>query len=319
MRILFTGATSFTGTWFARALAAAGHTVVLAVRSGPSDYSGLRRERLDLVRQHCECRWNMVFGTPHFLAAIEHDGPFDMFCHHAAEVANYKSMDFDALAATDANTRNLPGVLSALARTGCTKVVLTGSVFEADEGAGDEPLEAFSPYGLSKTLTAAIFRFFVHRQGMTLGKFVIPNPFGPYEEPRFADYLMRCWSKGEAAHVNSPNYVRDNVPVSLLALAYADFVADLPTGGLWKCNPSFYVESQGDFARRFAREIGPRLDLPAQLVFAIQTDFSEPVVRTNMDRIRVDPSRWQESTAWDELAAYYRDKFSLMPVQGSRQ
>jgi hypothetical protein len=42
-----------------------------------------------------------------------------------------------------------------------TKIVLTGSVFEADEGLGESPLRAFSPYGLSKTVTGQIFPFLV--------------------------------------------------------------------------------------------------------------------------------------------------------------
>ena len=311
MRILFTGATSFTGMWFARALATAGHSVVLAIRGGANDYSGLRSERLALLKQHCEFRWNAVFGEAAFVDAIERDGPFDALCHHAAHVANYRSMEFDALAAAQANTNNLPRVLAALAKGGCGRVVITGSVFEADEGAGTLPLEAFSPYGLSKTLTADVFRFYVQRHGMGLGKFVIPNPFGPYEEPRFTDYLLRCWSKGEAARVNTPDYVRDNVPVSLLALTYAQFVAALPRAGCSKHNPSFYVESQGAFARRFAHEIGRRLKLAAELEFTVQSDFSEPLVRINTERVLLDQRVWQESTAWDELAAYYRKAFGL--------
>ena len=44
MRILLTGGSSFTGLWFARSLAAKGHTVVAPLKG--SDYSGLRGERV---------------------------------------------------------------------------------------------------------------------------------------------------------------------------------------------------------------------------------------------------------------------------------
>ena len=40
---------------------------------------------------------------------------------------------------------------------------------------------------------------------------MIPNPFGPYEEPRFMAYLMKTWLKGEVARVQTPRYVRDNI------------------------------------------------------------------------------------------------------------
>ena len=107
---------------------------------------------------------------------------------------------------------------------GCGGLVLTGRVFEANEGAGSAPLRAFSPYGLSKGLTAAAAQFYADREGFTFEKFVIPNPFGPYEEPRFTAYLMKTRVAGETAGVQTPRDVRDNIHVSLLAKAYAAFV-----------------------------------------------------------------------------------------------
>jgi hypothetical protein len=31
----------------------------------------------------------------------------------------------------------------------------------------------------------------MRNKGFTFQKFVVPNPFGPYEEPRFTAYLMK--------------------------------------------------------------------------------------------------------------------------------
>src|SRR5439155_10239514 len=112
--------------------------------------------------------------------------------------------------AVENNTRNLPAVLNAIKDAGCSKIVLTGSVFENDEGAGSEDLPAFSPYGLSKALTAQMFRYYTGRAGLTLGKFVIPNPFGPLEEPRLTGYLMKNWFAGITPAVSTQPYVRDN-------------------------------------------------------------------------------------------------------------
>ena len=47
MRVLLTGGSSFTGCWFARGLALAGHEVTATLRS--SSYDGVRAER---VAQH---------------------------------------------------------------------------------------------------------------------------------------------------------------------------------------------------------------------------------------------------------------------------
>ena len=76
--------------------------------------------------------------------------------------------------------------------------------------------------------------------------------------------------------------MRDNIPVSLLARAYAKFAAETAAGtGKAKLNPSGYVESQGAFAERFAAAMRPRLGLACRLDLATQTDFSEPMMRVN--------------------------------------
>ena len=185
--------------------------------------------------------------------------------------------------------------------------MLTGSVFEQDEGAGEAPLVAFSPYGLSKGLTAAVVSHRCREIGLPYAKFVIPNPFGPLEEPRFCAYLVRTWKTGTTAKVNTPVYVRDNIPVELLAKAYAKFAAETAAGtGRAKLNPSGYVESQGAFAERFAAAMRPRLGLACGLDLATQTDFSEPMMRVNTDPAARYVGEWDEAKAWDEAAEGYR-------------
>jgi UDP-glucose 4-epimerase len=182
--------------------------------------------------------------------------------------------------------------------------VLTGSVFEANEGAGTMPLRAFSPYGLSKGLTAEFVRFYCESAGVPFGKFVIPNPFGPFEEPRFCAYLLRQWRAGAAAEVRTPAYVRDNIHVGLLAGAYAAFAQEVAArSGLMQTNPSGYVETQGAFAKRFAREIGPRTGLDCRVILAQQIDFPEPLVRINTDPATLPA--WDEPAAWDAIAEYH--------------
>jgi nucleoside-diphosphate-sugar epimerase len=183
-------------------------------------------------------------------------------------------------------------------------VVFTGSDFEANEGAGTAPLRAFSAYGVSKTLTADLVRFYCEAAGVALGKFIIPNPFGAFEEPRFCAYLIRQWQAGQAAEVRTPLYVRDNIHVDLLASAYAGFAEAVVTrAGFIQINPSGYVETQGAFAERFARELRPRLGIDCRVRLAHQTAFSEPPVRINTDPV-AHPA-WDETAAWDSIAEYY--------------
>jgi len=305
VKILLTGATSFTGLWFARELAGAGHQVVATVRS--ESYEGVRAERFKALKKVTSMEPNVSFGSKSFLEILE-SGKFELMCHHAAEMKDYRSLDFDHMAATASNTNNLSRVLDAFQRGGGQGVVLTGSVFEANEGLGDPG--AFNPYGLSKTMTYEIFRYFCEQRKLKLGKFVIANPFGPYEEERFTHYLVKTWASAQTPHVKVPEYLRDNAHVSLLSRCYRKFVESLPSQGriLTKLNPSGYVCKQGEFAQKYAKEFSKRAGRDLQVILDRQSDFSEPMRRYNSDSAVEYVGGWEESKAWDECFEYYREK-----------
>jgi len=304
MKILFTGGSSFTGYWFVKELVSAGHEVFAVFRRSHDGYTDdPRRERVERLVKICRPMFGISFGEDRFLELVKQTN-WDLFCHHASDVTNYKSSDFHVAAAVENNTHRLPLVLDLLKDAGCNKIIVTGSVFEKDEGAGSGTLEAFSPYGLSKSLTWQVFRYYAQVRHLSLGKFVIPNPFGPYEEARFTHYLIKNWFAGIAPSVNTPSYVRDNIHVSLLAKAYVQFANMLPNG-VSRINPSGYIESQGSFAHHVAREMKYRLGLKCDLVLETQNDFSEPHIRINTDIVDAKILNWQEKTAWDKMADYY--------------
>ncbi len=312
MKILFTGGSSFTGYWFAKQLASAGHEVFALFRRQLREYpDDLRRKRVELLTDICHLVFGVSFGDDRFLQLIK-ESNWDLLCHHAAEGANYKSPNFNVAAAVENNTHRLPLVLDVLKGAGCTKVVLTGSVFENDEGAGSGTLEAFSPYGLSKGLTWQLFRYYAQSRQISLGKFVIPNPFGPYEEPRFTHYLIKNWFAGKTPSVNTPVYVRDNIHVSLLAKVYVHFAATL-ADGIRRINPSGYIEPQGSFAHRLACEMRERLGLKCAFELKAQSDFSEPRIRINTDVIDTKFPDWSERRAWDEIADFYQQLMKGCP------
>jgi len=308
MKILLTGASSFTGYWFAEALAAAGHDVVAPLRGNldnPNDAE--RSRRLRRLRGKVELVPACGFGSTTFLGMVG-SRDFDVLCHHAAEVTDYRSADFDIVAAVARNTLNLHTVLKAMRTRGLKSAVLTGSFFEQGEGAGNQPLAAFSPYGVSKGLTAEIFRYRCQELGIPFGKFVIPHPFGPLEQPRLGVYLARTWAAGGTAEIKTPDYIRDNIHVGLLAACYRRFVekTDAPPA-FQKLNPSGYVESQGAFVERVAREIGQRTGLRCAVTLLRQTEFPEPVMRVNTDPAVLYVREWDEGAAWDA----YAEQFSV--------
>ena len=301
MRILFTGASSFTGMWFVQALARAGHEVTCALRSAGYD-DPVRAARVARVMASAEVVGSVPFGSQAFLELIRSEGPFDVLCHHGTEAANHKSPDFDVAGAVAANTFNADKVLETLRAAGGTRLVLTGSAFEEDEGQGEPPLRAFSPYGMSKTLTARAFAGMAEQAGVDFVKFVIPNPFGPYEAQTFQRFVMTAWREGRAPHISHPFYERDNVPADLMALAYSA-AAEGKMGA--HVSPSFYAGPVGAFFRLMAREVRPRTGWTCEATFADSQPFDEPRTRLNLQPLDAKALGWSEDGFWDAYADYY--------------
>lgn len=310
MRILFTGGSSFSGLWFVKELADAGHDVVCVIRQSENEYAGIRKTRLQRLLKYAKVIFNCPYSSDPFFKLIQ-EKSWDMFCHHAADVTNYKSPDFQVAPALANNIGEIKSILTTLRDKGCGRILLTGSIFEQNEGAGSDHLRAVSPYGLSKGLTADTFKFYTEILGMKLGKFVIPNPFGPYEEFRFTSFLVQNWFSKKCVPVTQPAYVRDNIHVSLLAKAYASFAQSLSAdAGFEKFNPSGYPESQEAFVARFAQNMRPRLNLPCAYELAQQKEFPEPKVRINTDLLDAGRLKWNEEAAWNELGDYYISTYS---------
>jgi len=310
MKILMTGASSFTGYWFAKTLAARGHQLTLTFTKSRTEYTGLRGQRVtELVKlPAATCLWNYSFGTDQFLSLL--DQKFDVVCHHGAFVEDYKSFSFDVGRAVAENTNHCQEFMPRAKQTGVKKIVLTGSVFEANEGKGSDPLVAFSPYGLSKSFTWETFRYWAWKQDIPLTKFVIPNPFGPYEEPRFCNYLVQNWAKGIIPSVKTPDYIRDNIHVDLLAECYAGAIENR-NDQITVVAPSGYTGSQKEFTLNFAKEIGTRLNIMNEVKFDVQENFDEPLARINTSPAVDMCSNWKEEKAWDQLADYYKQMLSI--------
>ena len=313
MRILLTGGSSFTGCWIARKLAEAGHDVVATFTRGSYEAyaSDLSAERVDFIRECVQPIFNCSFGSDEMLSYLE-ENRIDLIFMHGAYVANHRASDFPVLEAVSSNTFRLDQVLDLAMSKGLKAVISTGSYFEADTGEGENQ-RAFSPYALSKTLTWQIVRYACEVRALNLGKFVLPNPFGPMEKGGFTSYLMRSWASAKVPTVQTPAYGRDNVPVDLLADAAVRFSTEvLASKGCIKVfEASGFRMKQGDFAKTFASNLSPYLSVDCDLVLVDQIDFSEPRERYNRNDLRAYCPDWSEAQFWKDLAMWYQATLSV--------
>ncbi len=307
MRILLTGASSFTGAWFARMLAHEEGEVVAALRGPDQRDASLRGRRLAFIRRSCSVVPRAPFGSPRFLDLLRERGPFDLLCHHGADVGDHKRSDYDVDAAVEANCHNLEPVLEALVAAGGRGLLLTGSVFEADEGEGEAPLRAFNGYGLAKTLTWHRFRYAAERRGLALGKLVVAAPFGPLEKEGFTAGLMRAWLKDEVALVRRPRLVRDHVPVAFLAQAYGQLARLVLTRrGTLRASPSGIALPLQDFAQLLSERMEPRLGRVCRFIAADPPEATdEPLVRRNHEPMPELHDPAAIVAMWDNYARYW--------------
>jgi len=317
MRILLTGASSFTGAWIAKALAAAGAEVTAVCRGRPEDYEPARRTRIRAVAEVAAVVFERPFGSRGFLQLVQSAVPFDVLCLHHAEVGDFRRPDFDPIDAVRADTRDLDAVLGALARRGLQRLVHTGTVFEAGEGDGDRPLVAIGRYGLAKTLTSTIVRHAAAEHDVGAIKITIPSPFGPGQGGGFVDYLLRAWVAGTTPVLDHPDRVRDFVPVELLAEHYARLAmgtAAAPSSG--RSNPSGHVETVAAFAERLATGLRPRLGLPCAFEARLPPKpSSEPQRRFNTEPLQGLLDRGLEDERFDRLARTAQGLFGATIAQ----
>ena len=314
MRVLMTGASSFTGGWMARRLAEAGAVITAARRGCHADDEPRVRERSAAIAKRVRQVDLAPFGSDRFLDLLDKDGPFDVLCLHGATIGDHRNPDFDVIGALRTDTFRIAQVLERFAARGGGTVIVTGTVFEADEGRGEAPQGAIGGYGLAKTLTWQVIRHAALDRGLRLGKFVIPHPFGPMEKSGLTSMLAEAWLNGQVPTLSAPHLVRDHLHVDLLARAYAKLVREAhgasDSSTVRHAGPSGHVETVASFVARFARSIGPLLGVPTRWsAAATSSGCTQPRIRCNAEPAAGLYPEFDEARAFEELAVWYLQRF----------
>lgn len=309
MKILLTGASSFTGFWIAKVLSENGHQIIATLqKSSIDEYDGIRKERLNRLKNLVQFIPSTSIGSHSFIKSISNFSP-DLLALHGHDNTNYRSPHYDKELAVQSALHQMDKILVTLMESNSgAKVLQTGTYFEQGEGQGDLEESAINPYAASKAAVYKKLEKLCEEYKTPLSKFIISNPFGPFEEGRFTTHLINCWKRDEVAVVKTPSYLRDNIHASALALSYNHLISKIIDSnqlGL-RLAPSQYRESQKNFALRFAREISKRSNLSCRLEFMDQKEFPEPKIRFNSDLLQYEKLGWSEDQAWDEIALFYQ-------------
>src|SRR5271165_4493230 len=125
MKILLTGASSFTGFWFARTLAERGHAVTATFQGSRDSYDAARRRRIDGLPAGVECLWETSLNSEHLPDIANSAEGWDLLCLHGAYVTGYRNPDFDVIGALRNNTAGLQPLLERMTARGLRSVLAT--------------------------------------------------------------------------------------------------------------------------------------------------------------------------------------------------
>ena len=299
-----TGVSSFTGAAFAAELARRGIAVVAPLTRRLDDYKASRRERIRALPAEVKVLEDAPVGSEALRREVSQSGSFDAFLLHHAVVDGYRSDAFDIPLAVARATKGARQLTSLVSSLGVKQAVVTRSIFEAGQGLTERP-GPIGAYAVAKTATVETWKLEFENEGISVSEFTITNPIGAGEEPRLTAYLVRSWQAGVVPTLRAPHLVRDNVPVGLLASAYASHVERMLSGFAFSYSPSFWVGSNRAFAEKVAREFGSRSGVAAYPLQEARTlTRSEPRVRIGLEELDAEEV-WTEHGFWDEYYHYY--------------
>ena len=219
-RVAISAASSFTGTWIARAFHKAGWTVLPVCSRPAAAYSGVRRARIRFVQECAPVHFGGEAEDGRMAAWIKKHRPH-IWIHHHHFMENFRSPDYDIERALRIGLGSLPGILEAVASGGGVGVVYSGTYFEPGEWGQVWQAAAPSPYALSKALLWDALCLECELRGLATSKIVIPNPVGPLEnEDRLIPCMIRHAEAGSALHLRAPGQIVDNLPVEDIAAHY---------------------------------------------------------------------------------------------------
>ncbi len=311
MNIVFTGLSSFTGLYFVKELHRRRHNIFGVHQSSLSEYSSPHKERVIEAIRYCKNSVQASFGDQQFCNFIQQT-PIDIYCHHGAYTKNYGSSDFPVRFAVENNTKNLSTVAQILQERKCHSIAVTSSIF-AGHGPISDSTVPFSGYGEAKWQTDKRFLTACRKYQLRWARYVIPNPFGPSDNPKFLYEMAKRWALGKPLILKTPDYVRDNIHVRLLAKHYVSWLESLQDQSMAVNSfPSGYVEKIEFFAERVAVEIRKRTGWSCAIKRIAHPRYNQPTKLHNTEPINLNTI--EEPQEWDQLAAWFKQIKNTLPA-----
>lgn len=298
--VALTAASSFTGMWIANHLAARDFVVHALFTEEP--LSGLKKMRFENLDSRVKKHFGIRSEDATMARWIGKNKP-QIWINHHHFMLNFRAPDYDMEMAEKVGIQPLAEIVSALRNSGCQSIIQSGTYFENGEGAQSRD---YLPGPYAKSKERVWEKLLELRGNLSIGKVVISNPVGPFENfDRLIPNLVRNSVLKQAFHLRTPTSQMDNIPASDLAKAYETAILQSENAAdPIVLRPSGRLLTNLDFAEEIVRElIVKRLALIATKLTSDTLSNSSCFQNNPQERVSSD---W--NAFWDHYAEKFRDR-----------
>jgi nucleoside-diphosphate-sugar epimerase len=230
--VIITGVSSFVGWHLARFFNREGWEVIGTLSKELPAYAGLHGERVHGLESAGIALMKLDITDAKCTSAfIREKGP-SLWIHHAGWATNYAGRDYDLVTAARINHATLRPIYQALAETGCSGFLLTGSGMEYSNSdtphSEDEICWPDNPYGFSKLGQTILCRQLSQEFDIRTRVARVFIPFGQGDAPqKLLSSVARALASHQSIELTPCEQIRDFLHVHDLCLGYRKLVSDL--------------------------------------------------------------------------------------------
>ena len=281
MRLLFLGASSFTGYHFVNKISDnKQNKIYCTLTKNLNKYKSTRLERIKLLNKKKNIFFikKVKFGDKKFIKLLSRK-KFDIICLHHASTKNYNNdLKFNLNKSIKENTPNIRKVFSKIHNQ--TTIIVTNTIFQK---INEKKYKAVNKYGISKSITYDKIKSICKEFDFKLKSIFITNPWGILEEKKLNYYLINNWLKDKKTFISHPNYIRDNIYIDKLTKYYLKILNSNST----KINyfPSGYCSTNKVFIEAFKIKFEKFFNKKVKIEYANNAKYSQPMSRINGKKI----------------------------------
>ena len=282
MKLLFLGASSFTGYHFVKKISKTKkYKIYCTLTKNLSQYDAIRLERIKLLSKYKNIIFinKTKFGDKKFINLLSEE-KFDFICLHHASTKNYNDdSKFNLNKSLKKNTLNINSVFNKINRE--ATIIISNTIFQKIPS---KKYQAVNKYGISKSIAYDKIKNHCKKYNLKFKSIFITNPWGILEEKKLNYYLIYNWLQNKKAFISHPNYIRDNIYIDKLSNFYLKIIKS--NSKKIDYFPSGYCSSNKVFIEAFKKKFEKFFKKKVKVEYAVNAKYNQPISRINGKKIK---------------------------------